>query len=32
LFPELARLAQSDDHEEYFRALREKRLPAFRGR
>ena len=32
LFPELARLAQSDDHEEYFRALRDKRPPAFRGR
>jgi enoyl-CoA hydratase/carnithine racemase len=32
LFPELARLAQSDDHEEYFRALREKRSPAFHGR
>jgi enoyl-CoA hydratase len=32
LFPELARLAQSDDHEEYFRALREKRAPAFHGR
>jgi enoyl-CoA hydratase/carnithine racemase len=32
LFPELARLAHSDDHEEYFRALREKRPPAFRGR
>ena len=31
LFPELARLAQSDDHEEYFRALREKRSPAFHG-
>jgi len=32
LFPELARLAQSDDHQEYFRALREKRAPAYRGR
>lgn len=32
LFPELARLAQSDDHEEYFRAIREKRAPAFHGR
>ena len=32
LFPDLARLAQSDDHEEYFRALREKRPPAFHGR
>jgi enoyl-CoA hydratase/carnithine racemase len=32
LFPELARLAQSDDHQEYFRALRDKRAPAFRGR
>lgn len=32
LFPELARLAQSDDHDEYFRALREKRPPAFHGR
>jgi len=32
LFPELARLAQSDDHEEYFRAFREKRPPAFHGR
>ncbi|EIG59255.1 MULTISPECIES: crotonase/enoyl-CoA hydratase family protein [unclassified Bradyrhizobium] len=32
LFPELARLAQSDDHQEYFRALGEKRAPAFRGR
>ena len=32
LFPELARLAQSDDHQEYFRALQEKRAPAFRGR
>lgn len=32
LFPELARLAQSDDHEEYFRALRDQRSPAFHGR
>jgi enoyl-CoA hydratase/carnithine racemase len=32
LFPELARLAQSDDHEEYFRALQEKRAPAYQGR
>src|SRR4051794_2566426 len=32
LFPELARLAQSDDHEEYFRAQREKRPPVFHGR
>ena len=32
LFPELARLAQSDDHEEYFRAIREKRPPVFHGR
>jgi enoyl-CoA hydratase/carnithine racemase len=32
LFPELARLAQSDDHQEYFRALRERRAPAYRGR
>jgi enoyl-CoA hydratase/carnithine racemase len=32
LFPELARLAQSDDHQEYFRALQERRAPAFRGR
>ncbi|MGY4433577.1 enoyl-CoA hydratase [Bradyrhizobium sp. F1.13.1] len=32
LFPELARLAQSDDHQEYFRALGDKRAPAFRGR
>jgi enoyl-CoA hydratase/carnithine racemase len=32
LFPELARLAQSDDHQEYFRALREKRPPVFHGR
>lgn len=32
LFPELAHLAQSDDHEEYFRAQREKRAPIFRGR
>lgn len=32
LLPELARLAQSDDHEEYFRALAEKRAPAYRGR
>jgi enoyl-CoA hydratase/carnithine racemase len=32
LFPELARLAQSDDHDEYFRAIGEKRPPVFRGR
>jgi enoyl-CoA hydratase len=32
LLPELARLAQSDDHQEYFRALQQKRAPAFRGR
>ena len=32
LFPELARLAQSDDHQEYFRALGEKRAPAYHGR
>lgn len=32
LLPELGRLAQSDDHNEYFRALQEKRAPAFRGR
>ncbi|HEY9009400.1 MAG TPA: enoyl-CoA hydratase-related protein [Devosia sp.] len=32
LFPELARLAQSDDHEEYFRAQRENRPPVFHGR
>ncbi len=32
LFPELARLAQSDDHEEYFRAIRENRPPVFHGR
>ena len=32
LFPELAHLAQSDDHEEYFRAQREKRAPVFHGR
>jgi enoyl-CoA hydratase/carnithine racemase len=32
LFAELGRLAQSDDHQEYFRALQEKRAPAFRGR
>ncbi len=32
LFPELARLAQSEDHQEYFRALRENRPPAFHGR
>ncbi|WP_407175269.1 crotonase/enoyl-CoA hydratase family protein [Bradyrhizobium sp. STM 3562] len=32
LFPELGRLAQSEDHEEYFRALQEKRAPAYRGR
>jgi enoyl-CoA hydratase len=32
LLPELGRLAQSDDHEEYLRALEEKRAPAYRGR
>jgi enoyl-CoA hydratase/carnithine racemase len=32
LLPELGRLAQSEDHEEYFRALQEKRAPAYRGR
>jgi enoyl-CoA hydratase/carnithine racemase len=32
LLPELGRLAQSDDHKEYFRALQEKRAPVFRGR
>jgi enoyl-CoA hydratase/carnithine racemase len=32
LLPELARLAQSDDHQEYFRALEQKRTPAFHGR
>ncbi|MEK9279988.1 crotonase/enoyl-CoA hydratase family protein [Bradyrhizobium sp. ISRA442] len=32
LLPELGRLAQSDDHQEYFRALQEKRAPAYRGR
>lgn len=32
LLPELARLAQSEDHEEYFRALQEKRAPAYSGR
>ena len=32
LFAELGRLAQSDDHREYFRALQEQRAPAFRGR
>lgn len=32
LFPELGRLAQSDDHQEYFRALQENRAPAYRGR
>ncbi|HKO73314.1 MAG TPA: crotonase/enoyl-CoA hydratase family protein [Bradyrhizobium sp.] len=32
LLPELARLAQSDDHQEYFRALEQRRAPAFRGR
>jgi enoyl-CoA hydratase/carnithine racemase len=31
LFPELARLAHSDDHEEYFRALQEQRAPVYRG-
>ncbi|MGH6682808.1 MAG: crotonase/enoyl-CoA hydratase family protein [Pseudolabrys sp.] len=32
LLPELGRLAQSEDHQEYFRALREKRTPVYRGR
>jgi enoyl-CoA hydratase/carnithine racemase len=32
LLPELGRLAQSDDHQEYFRALQEKRAPTYRGR
>jgi enoyl-CoA hydratase/carnithine racemase len=32
LFPELARLAQSDDHHEYLRALQESRAPVYRGR
>ena len=32
LLPELGRLAQSEDHDEYFRALQEKRAPAYRGR
>jgi enoyl-CoA hydratase/carnithine racemase len=32
LLPELARLAQTDDHQEYFRALGEKRAPVYRGR
>jgi enoyl-CoA hydratase/carnithine racemase len=32
LLPELGRLAQSDDHNEYFRALQEKRAPVFSGR
>lgn len=32
LLPELGRLAQSDDHKEYFRALQDKRAPVFRGR
>jgi len=32
LLPELGRLAQSDDHKEYFRALQEKRAPVFHGR
>ena len=32
LLPELGRLAQSDDHEEYFRALQQGRAPAFHGR
>lgn len=32
LLPELGRLAQSDDHEEYFRALQDKRAPAYTGR
>jgi len=32
LLPELGRLAQSDDHQEYFRAVGEKRAPVYRGR
>ncbi|MGO4128740.1 crotonase/enoyl-CoA hydratase family protein [Inquilinus sp. YAF38] len=32
LFAELGRLAQSEDHQEYFRALQEHRAPAYRGR
>jgi enoyl-CoA hydratase/carnithine racemase len=32
LFPELGRFAQSDDHQEYFRALKENRAPVYRGR
>jgi len=32
LFAELGRLAQSEDHQEYFRARQEKRAPAYRGR
>jgi enoyl-CoA hydratase/carnithine racemase len=32
LLPELGRLASSDDHQEYFRALQERRAPAYRGR
>jgi enoyl-CoA hydratase/carnithine racemase len=32
LYAELGRLAQSEDHQEYFRALQEKRAPAYRGR
>ena len=32
LLPELGQLAQSEDHDEYFRALQEKRAPAYRGR
>ena len=32
LLPELGRLAQSEDHDEYFRALQEERAPAYRGR
>src|SRR6185437_8779234 len=32
LLAELGRLAQSEDHREYFRALQEKRAPAYRGR
>src|SRR5262249_48049729 len=32
LFAELGRLAQTKDHQEYFRALQEKRAPVYRGR
>jgi enoyl-CoA hydratase/carnithine racemase len=32
LFGELGRLAHSEDHQEYFRALQEKHAPAYRGR